>query len=99
MQIYESSFLFFVLLVLLTLRLTKRKKGFRPTTMDFLVLLFPLVFLALPELRDLYGIIVVKIVMLYFCYEILMGELREHIGQVAALTALAYLIVAVRGLL
>jgi len=91
--------LLLVFLALLTLRLTKRKKGFRATPMDFLVLMFTLVFMVLPELRATYGIMVMKTIILYFCYEIIIGEIRERIGHVAALTVAAYLVVAVRGLI
>ena len=99
---YEIYFMFFLLLLLLgwlTLRLTERTKGFRPTPMDFLILFFALVFMVLPDLRIAYGLIAVKIILLYFCLEIIMGEVREEVGKVSALIIVAYLVVAVRGLM
>ena len=78
---YNLSFVFFLFFVLVTLRLTKRAKGFRLTPMDFLVLFITLVFLVLPELRLQYGLMAVKTIILFFCYEIIMGEVREKIGK------------------
>jgi UDP-GlcNAc:undecaprenyl-phosphate GlcNAc-1-phosphate transferase len=97
-RIYNLSFLFFLFLVLVTLRLTKRAKGFKLTPMDFLVLFITVVFLALPELRLQYGLMAVKTIILFFCYEIIMGEVREKIGKVAVLAVAAYLLVVVRGI-
>lgn len=97
-HIYFLAYLLLLFLGLLTLRLTKRKKGFRATPTDFLILVFMLVFLVIPQLRANYGIMAMKTIILYFCYEIIMGEYRERIGQVAALTVAAYLVVAIRGL-
>ena len=98
LYLYYFAFLLFVFLVLVTLRLTRRKMGFKPTTMDFLVVFVALVFLFLPELRLQYGLMAVKTIVLFFCYEIILGEARDKIWKVAALTALAYLVIAVRGL-
>lgn len=95
---YYFSFLLFVILVLITLRLTRRKMGFKPTTMDFLVVFVTLVLMFLPELRMRFGLMAVKTIVLFFCYEIILGETRDKIWKVAALTALAYLVIAVRGL-
>ena len=98
MYLYHLSFLVFVFLCMAILRLTRRKKGFKLTTMDFLVLFIALVLMVLPDLRHAYGLTVVKTITIYFCYEIVLGEAREEIGKVGSLTALAYLIVVVRGL-
>jgi len=98
-RMYNLSFVFFLFFVLVTLRLTKRAKGFRLTPMDFLVLFITLVFLVLPELRLQYGLMAVKTIILFFCYEIIMGEVREKIGKVAVLTVAAYLVVVIRGMI
>lgn len=99
LYLYHSAFLIFVFLALATLRLTRRKMGFKPTTMDFLVVFIAFVFLFLPELRLQYGLMAVKVIVLFFCYEIILGEARDRIWTVASLTGLAYLVIAVRGLL
>ena len=97
-EIYFMVLLLLMILAWLTLRFTERTKGFRPTPMDFLVLFFALVFMVLPDLRIAYGLIAVKIILLYFCLEIIMGEVREEFWKVSALIIAAYLVVAVRGL-
>ena len=98
-EIYFMVLLLLLILAWLTLRFTERTKGFRPTPMDFLVLFFALVFMVLPDLRIAYGLIAVKIILLYFCLEIIMGEVREEVGKVSALIIAAYLVVVVRGLM
>lgn len=98
-RIYFLAYLLLLFLALLTLRLTKRKKGFQATPTDFLILVFTMVFFIIPQLRANYGIMAMKVIIFYFCYEIIMGEYRERIGQVAALTVAAYLVVVVRGLI
>jgi UDP-GlcNAc:undecaprenyl-phosphate/decaprenyl-phosphate GlcNAc-1-phosphate transferase len=96
--VYHLSLLVLVLAALATLRLTKRQKGFKLTPMDFLVLFVPIALLALPEIRTQYSLMVMKAVVLFFCYEIVIGELRGKIGTLAVVTVTAYLIVVFRGL-
>ena len=55
--------------------------------------------MVLPDLRITYGLMVMKMILLYFCYEIIMGEVREPAGKVAVLTVGAFLVVMVRGLM
>jgi len=97
-RIFLMIHLLLLLMALLTLRFTHRTKGFRPTPMDFLVLLFTLVLMVLPDLRIAYGLMAMKMILLYFCYEIILGEVRESVGKVAVLTVGAFLVVMVRGL-
>jgi len=100
MRLYHLSYIFLMFFALLTLRLTKRMKGFRTTPMDFLILVFIFVFLALPDLRTQYGMMAVKIIIFYFCYEIVMGEVRDNkVGFAESLSAGAYIIVAIRGMI
>jgi len=98
-RIHLLIYLLPLFLALLTVRFTRRLSGFRPTPMDFLVLLFTLIFMVLPEFHITYGLMVMKTILLYFCYEIILGEVRESVGRVAALTVGVYLVVVVRGLM
>ena len=97
MNLYNSSFLLLAALGFITLRLTRRQKGFKLTPMDFLVLFVTLGFFALPDLRAQFGIMTMKTILLFFTYEIILGEDRENVGKVALLTVTAFVIVAVRG--
>jgi len=98
MRLYHLLFVIFVLFAIATLRFTKRMKGFKLTPTDLLVLFITSILLILPELRLQYGLMVVKTIMLFFLYEIILGEIRDKIGTVAVLTVAAYLIVVIRGL-
>ena len=80
--IFIYNFLFFLLLlcVLLTMKFTRRANGFKSSTLDFLVIF---VIILIPNLPDialtgyLLGLVAVKTVILYYSYEVLMGELRK----------------------
>ncbi len=66
--------------VLLTMKFTRRSNGFRSSTLDFLVIF---VIILVPNLPNtalqgyLLGLVALKIVVLYYSYEVLMGELRR----------------------
>lgn len=85
---------------ILTVRYTRRQKGFRSTPMDFLILFIALV---LPNLSGgLYlthqmGLFTVKILIFFFGFEILIGELRGKLNRLGFFTVAAMLIVTVKG--
>jgi UDP-GlcNAc:undecaprenyl-phosphate GlcNAc-1-phosphate transferase len=67
------------LFTVLTLKLTRRQKGFKPTTLDFLIILIALVVPNLPEptiRRADMGALAAAIIALFFGFEVLLGELR-----------------------
>jgi UDP-GlcNAc:undecaprenyl-phosphate GlcNAc-1-phosphate transferase len=97
MNLYNISFLLLAALCFITLRLTRRKKGFKVTPMDFLVLFITMGLVALPDLRAQFGAMAMKTIVLFFTYEIVLGEVRDKVGKVALLTVTAFVIVAVRG--
>jgi UDP-GlcNAc:undecaprenyl-phosphate/decaprenyl-phosphate GlcNAc-1-phosphate transferase len=101
-NIYSLFCLILLLLVFLTLRFSRRKKGFHVTPMDFLivflVLIAPLIFGTYIQYKEL-GLIVAMTIMLFFCYEVLMGELRGNLGRLALMTAASLFVVVVRGFL
>src|SRR5271157_520682 len=101
LRLYNVSYLVLVFFVVLTLKLTRRQKGFKTTPMDFLILFLALV---LPELlrdyvevKDL-KIIAAKTVMFFFSFEVLMGELRGKLNGLAMAGILSLLAVIVRGI-
>ena len=78
-QIYDLSYGVLALFAILTLRFTRRKAGFQTTPMDILILLFALILPNIPDpnIRSQHmGIVTAKIIVLFFCYDVLMGELR-----------------------
>lgn len=68
-----------IVFVVLTLKLTRRRQGFKTTPMDFLILFIALAF---PYFMSKYlhfeqlTMVAAKTVMFFFSYEVIMGELR-----------------------
>jgi len=98
---YSLAFGLLVFFVFLTLRLSRRE-GFKSTPMDFLILLIALVVPNLPdETIKSYGmgLLAAKIIVLFFSYEVLIGELRGQLNRVVMTTIAALAIVTIKGLL
>ena len=101
-QIYNVFFVFLVVFVILTLKFTRRTKGFKTTPMDFLILFIALVVPNLPDVSiQSYhmGLVAAKIIVLYFSYEVLIGELREELRRLVLATIPVMAVMAVRGLM
>lgn len=96
--LYELSFLLVAALGFLTLRLTRRRQGFRTNTMDYLLLFITLVLVFLPELRKAFGLLGVKTILLFFTLEIILGEIRGKFGKLTLLTVFVLSVVALRGI-
>ena len=100
--LYNLSYLGLVFFVVLTLKFTRRRQGFKTTPMDFLILFIALV---VPHVLSKYlqfenlTVIAAKTVMFYFSYEVLMGELRGRVTRLAVASMVPLCIVMVRGLL
>ena len=97
---YDMAFGALVLLVVMTLKLTRRNRGFRVTPMDFLTIFVALVAPNLPDARvealNL-GMLSAKILVLFFSFEVLMGELRGDYRLLFRTTFGVLGIVGVRG--
>jgi UDP-GlcNAc:undecaprenyl-phosphate GlcNAc-1-phosphate transferase len=96
---YSFSFGVLIVFVLLTLKFTKRK-GFTTTPMDFLILFVALVVPNLPDerIRDWQmGLVAAKIVVLFFTYEVLKGELRMETKKLGIVGIVALVIISFRG--
>ena len=99
---YNLSYVFLVFFVVLTLNLTKRNRGFRVTTMDFLILFIALIAPYIIGTQIDYketGVIVAKTLMFFFSYEVLIGELRDRMNGLAFATTCSLIIVTGRGFL
>ncbi|SEM27864.1 UDP-GlcNAc:undecaprenyl-phosphate GlcNAc-1-phosphate transferase [Syntrophus gentianae] len=97
-ELYNLSFLLVAILSFLTLRFTRRKKGFKATPMDYLLIFLTLVLVALPGLREQFGLLGVKMILMFFACEIVLGEVRDKMGMPTLLTIFAFAVVAVRGI-
>ena len=100
--IYDLAYVGIVFFVVLTLKFTRRRQGFRTTPMDFLILFIALV---VPHVLSKYlqvenlTLIAAKTVMFYFSYEVLMGELRGKVTRLAVASMCSLGIIIARGLL
>ena len=100
-MLYNLSFGALAFFLVLTLKFTRRQKGFKATPMDVLVLLIALVVPNLPDPRIqslAMGLLATKIIVLFFSFEVLVGELRGKLSRIGVWTIAALLLVAVRGL-
>ncbi|MDY6953480.1 MAG: undecaprenyl/decaprenyl-phosphate alpha-N-acetylglucosaminyl 1-phosphate transferase, partial [Thermodesulfobacteriota bacterium] len=89
-----------ILFVVLTLKYTSRRRGFRTTPMDFLILAIVVIVPNLPDpqIRAYgMGLVAAKIVVIFFSYEVLMGELRGEIKHLGWATMAVLGITGVRG--
>ncbi|MEJ2102511.1 MAG: MraY family glycosyltransferase [Desulfobacterales bacterium] len=96
---YAFSFGALTVFILLTLKFTRRK-GFRTTPMDFLILFVALVVPYLPDEKIRYwqmGLVAAKIVVLFFAYEVLKGELRMNTKKLGTSGIMALMIICLRG--
>lgn len=81
---------------------TRRKKGFRITPMDFIVVVLALAVAVLPREilpEEAVKNVIPAIITLFFGYEVLVGELRGEMRVLTAVTIITFLIVSIRGLL
>jgi len=100
-KLYNTSYVFLALCVVLTLKWTKRRQGFRLTPTDFLILFMVLGVSLLPgDYAKEYhlGAIAARIATLFFSYEVLIGELRDKLGPLSWSTVAALFLVAGRSL-
>jgi UDP-GlcNAc:undecaprenyl-phosphate GlcNAc-1-phosphate transferase len=99
-NIYSISFLVVFFFIILTVRYTRRQKGFKTTPMDFLILFVALI---LPSISGglafthQIGLLTVKILIFFFGFEILIGELRDDMTALGISTLLSMLIITVNG--
>jgi UDP-GlcNAc:undecaprenyl-phosphate GlcNAc-1-phosphate transferase len=100
--LYNSLFVFLVFFVILTLKFTRRRRGFKVTPMDFLIFFIAL---AAPYIAGMYtvhkgiGTVTAKTIMLFFSYEVLIGELRGRFDKLTFTTICVLIAITARGLL
>jgi UDP-GlcNAc:undecaprenyl-phosphate/decaprenyl-phosphate GlcNAc-1-phosphate transferase len=100
-MLYNLCFGALALVSVLTLKFTRRTHGFRPSPMDFLILIIALLVPILPgpfESRHL-GLIAVQIMVFFFSFEVLMGELRGEHRRLSLVTGGILLLLSLRGFL
>lgn len=99
---YNFSFAILFLFVILTLKFTRRRNGFKSTPMDFLILFIALVVPNFPDkqIQSYHmGLMAAKFIVFFFSYEVLIGELRVDLNRLGLTTILALVVISVRGIL
>jgi len=101
LRLYNLSFGVLALFVILTLRFTRRR-GFKSTPLDFLILFVAVIVPNLPDeqIRSYQlGFIATKIIVFFFSYEVLMGELRGRLPWLGGCIILGLVIVLAHNLI
>lgn len=86
---YNSLFWIFAVCIIIISKFSRRKGGFKSTPLDFLILFIAMVGPNLPAVRipdSHMGLVAAKIIILYFCFEVLMAELRGKFNMITAAT-------------
>ncbi len=99
---FISSLGVLVFFAVMTLKFTRRREGFKLKPIDFIILFVAVVVPNLPDaaIRTYHaGPLAAKIVVLFFVFEVLAGELRGALGRLGFATAVALALVAVKGFL
>ncbi len=99
--IHNLLYIIMALLIVFTIKLTRRSKGFKVTPMDFIILFTAFVIPNLPDVHirnnDM-GMMAIKIILLFFSFEVWICEQREKLVKPVFTAALSLLILGIRGL-
>ena len=98
--VYGLSFLALAFFVILTLKFTRRQKGFKLSPMDFLIFFIVFIVSIVPDQRiqSHLGMLTSKIIVLFFSYEVLVGELRDKLAGLSLAVLATVSVIALRGL-
>ena len=102
LKLYHLVFGLLALVVILTLKFTRRQRGFKPWPMDFLILFMAIVIPILPDTwieNQQMGPMAVKIILLLFSYEVVLGEMRGNVKKVGFTTMAALAVFGLKGIL
>jgi len=104
-SVVKLHYLLYIVMVFFsvtTLKFTRRRKGFRMTPMDFIVVVLVLAVMVLPKEilpEEAVKNVIPLILTMFFAYEVLIGELRGKMRLLTAVTIGTMVIVSIRGLI
>jgi len=99
---FNLNFVVLVFFAVLTLKFTRRREGFKLKPIDFIILFVAIVVPSLPDTAiNSYhaGPLATKIVVFFFVFEVLVGEMRGVLGRLGFAFVVAMLVVAVKGII
>ena len=76
-------------LAVMTLKFTRRERGFKANPSDFLIILASFLITSIPEIRNAVediSLITAKLIALFFAFEVLLGETRGEVNKLALFT-------------
>jgi UDP-GlcNAc:undecaprenyl-phosphate/decaprenyl-phosphate GlcNAc-1-phosphate transferase len=79
---FHLSFGLVAFLAVLTLKFTRRQKGFKANPFDFLIILVSFLVTSIPEVKNTVAdasLVTAKMITLFFAFEVLLGEIREKV--------------------
>jgi UDP-GlcNAc:undecaprenyl-phosphate GlcNAc-1-phosphate transferase len=102
LRLYNLAFALFAVFIIVVAKFSRRQAGFKSTPLDFLILVIAVVVPNLPDpvLREYQmGLVAAKVIMLYFSFEVLMGELRGDFRFVSVVAAISLGVMGIKGLI
>lgn len=81
---YHLSFVFLAFLAVMTLKFTRRQRGFKANPFDFLIIFTSFIITSVPEIKnsvDDVPLITAKMIALFFAFEVLLGETRGKVNK------------------
>jgi UDP-GlcNAc:undecaprenyl-phosphate/decaprenyl-phosphate GlcNAc-1-phosphate transferase len=100
-MIYNASQLALIIPAIVVLRFTRRKDGYATTPMDYLIFLLAIALAFIPGINGIHPymkLLVTKIMVLFYSYEVLFGELRGKVRWLGWVTAASFLILGIKGI-
>lgn len=98
----NAVFISLILFVIVTLNLTRRQKGFKINPLDFLIFIVIIVFPNLPSVHlenPAIKMVIAKILILFFSYDVLLGELRQADTFLDRSLMVAFFVIILKGVI
>ena len=98
--LYRLCFIVITVFMVITMRFSRRRKGFRTSTMDFLIIFIAI---TVPNLTGQMaqhfnlGLLTAEIIVLFFGYELVINELRDKFNVLSTATFVSMAVLTVRG--
>jgi UDP-GlcNAc:undecaprenyl-phosphate GlcNAc-1-phosphate transferase len=100
--VYHLSFGLLAFMAVMTLKFTRRQKGFRANPFDFLIVLISFFITSIPTIKNMVAdvsLITAEMIALFFAFEVLLGEVRNKIYRLDLFIAIALGTVFVKSLI
>ena len=98
-KLYHLSFGLLALVVVLTLKFTRRQSGFKVSPIDIIIIFLAVIVPNLPDPKLAGKYFAVEVIILLFSYEVLLGEMRGKVGRVGLTTMAALAIFGLKGII